>query len=199
MKVTEIKAQTRRARRFSVFVDGKYAFSLSEAGLLEQKLYVGQELEVSEVGQLKQAASDEKMYGLALRYVALRPRSNWEVSDYLKRKAATSALSDQIVNKLSSMDLLNDLKFARAWVESRRLLRPTSRRKLQQELRAKHVSNAVISQVLRADENDEREALRQLVAKKRARYPDRLKFMRYLVRQGFNYDAIKSILDEESV
>ena len=44
MKITDIKAQVRRAGRYSIFVDGKYAFSLSDTALLEQKLKLGQEL-----------------------------------------------------------------------------------------------------------------------------------------------------------
>ena len=39
-----------------------------------------------------------------------------------------------------------------------------------------------------------------MIAKKRSKYPDEQKFMQYLARQGFGYDAIKSALataDEE--
>src|SRR6266436_923247 len=134
MKVTAIKAQVKRAGRFSIFVDDKYSFSLSDTALLEHKLFVGRELDASEVKQLKQASSDDKLYGNVLRYVAMRPRSEWEIRSYLQRKNSPTALADQILNKLSVNGLVNDLKFAQAWVESRRLLRPTSKRKLQQEL-----------------------------------------------------------------
>jgi SOS response regulatory protein OraA/RecX len=63
------------------------------------------------------------------------------------------------------------------------------------ELQQKHVSSDVINQVLAEDETDERASLRELVAKKQARYPDRQKFMQYLARQGFSFDDIKSVLD----
>lgn len=196
MKITEIKAQARRAGRFSIFVDGKYSFSLSESGLLEHKLFVGMELDAPEVKKLKQASSDDKLYGHVLRFVAMRPRSEWEVRMYLKRKQAAPALAEQIFNKLSGFGLVDDTKFAEAWVASRRLLSPTSKRKLQQELRAKCVSDEAISRALAEDEPNERETLRQLVAKKRARYPDKLKLMQYLARQGFRYDDIKAVLEE---
>jgi regulatory protein len=79
MKVTEIKAQIKRAGRFSIFVDGKYSFSLSDLALLEQKVYVGQEVEASDVMKLKQISSDDKLYGNTLHYLAMRPRSEWEI------------------------------------------------------------------------------------------------------------------------
>lgn len=198
MKITEIKAQVKTAGRFSIFVDNKYAFSLSDTALLEQKLHIGQELDDKELKDLKQASDDDKAFGRALRYAVLRPRSEWEIRNYLQRKKATPALTDTILNKLTKLNMVDDAAFARSWVESRRLLRPTSKRKLQQELRAKRVGDEAINRALAEDEADEQEVLRALIAKKRPRYPDNLKLMQYLARQGFTYDDIKSALQNDT-
>jgi len=197
MKITAIKQQVKQKDRYSVFVDGKYAFSLSESALLDQKLMLNQELNERRLAELKQESTDDKMYGLALRYGAIRQRSEWEIRNYLERKKVSPALADVILNKLSKFGYIDDEKFARMWVENRRLLRPTSWRKLQQELRAKHVSNEAMEQALATDDIDEQQALRELIAKKRARYPDNLKLMQYLARQGFGYEDIKTALAEE--
>lgn len=196
MKITDIKAQVKTAGRFSIFVDGKYAFSLSDMALLEVRLHVGQEVDKEQVKALKQLSVDDKLYGMTLRYVGLRPRSEWEMRTYLQRKQASPALVNSILNKLSKDGLINDIKFAQAWVENRRLLRPTSKRKLQQELRAKRISDEVISQVLREDETDERQQLRTLATKRRSRYADDMKLMQYLVRQGFSYEDVKAVIAE---
>lgn len=197
MKVTEIKAQVKTAGRFSIFVDNKYAFSLSDTALLDRKLYIGQEIDEKQLKDLKQASDDDKAFGLALRYASLRPRSEWEIRSYLQRKKVTPALADKILNKLTDLNTVDDISFAKSWVESRRLLRPTSKRKLQQELRAKRVNDEAISQALSEDEADEQEILRALITKKRPRYPDDLKLMQYLARQGFKYDDIKSALQNK--
>lgn len=196
MKITAIKQQVKQKDRYSIFVNGKYAFSLSEGALLDARLTNGQELDDKQLKELKQQSADDKVLGLALRYVSIRMRSEWEIRSYLDRKKVSPALADIILNKLSEYGFVDDYKFAEAWVNNRRLLRPTSLRKLQQELRAKRVSSEVIEQVLTEDETDEQDILRELVAKKRARYPDRLKFMQYLARQGFGYEDIKRTLDE---
>lgn len=198
MKVTAIKRQVKQQGRYSIFVEGKYSFSLSEAALLESKLVLGQEMTPSEVKRLKQTSVDDKLYNQALRYVAMRPRSTWEMESYLQRKKATPLLSQQILSKLSNMDLLDDLSFARSWVSSRRLLKPVSRRRLIAELRQKHVPDAIAEEALAEDETDERDTLRELIARKRkqTKYQDDLKLMQYLARQGFNYDDIKSVLAE---
>jgi SOS response regulatory protein OraA/RecX len=64
------------------------------------------------------------------------------------------------------------------------------------ELRAKRISDDIISQILSEDETDERETLKTLIAKKRSRYPDDQKLMQYLARQGFEYDEIKAAMQE---
>jgi regulatory protein len=196
MKITAIRQQERRKERYSVYVDGKYIFSLSEGALLESKLASGQELTADQVKTYKQLSADDKVYGNALRYAAMRRRSRWEMESYLKRKEAPPAFAEQILNKLSDLGFVDDQAFAEAWVANRRLLRPTSRRKLQQELRAKRVSNDVIDKVLSEDQTSDLEELKAMVARKRrqAKYQDDTKLMQYLARQGFGYEDIKSVI-----
>lgn len=132
--------------------------------------------------------------------IARRPRSRWELEDYLRRKDSPAPLTEQILNKLSELGYVDDLKFAQLWVENRRLLRPTSRRRLIQELRQKRVPQEVIEEVLTEDETDELSVLREMVIKKRrqTKYQDDLKLMQYLARQGFSYGDIKTVLNEVS-
>jgi len=196
MKITNIKQQVKRTDRYSIFVDNKYAFSLSESGLIQSGLASGQELETAELKQLKKAAGLDKAYNQALRYVAMRPRSEWEIETYLQRKEVDKATAQEIIRRLRDLRLLSDLDFARAWVSNRRQLKSVSKRRLRLELKQKQVPEEVIDQALQEDETDERDALRALIAKKRARYPDRQKLIQYLARQGFNYDDIRSVLDE---
>jgi regulatory protein len=198
MKITNIKQQVKRTDRYSIFVDGKYAFSLSESALLSERLASGQELDESRLRELKETSGTDKAYGNALRYVAMRPRSIWELKTYLQRKDVDEPVAESITDRLKSVGLLSDEDFARAWVANRRLLKSVSKRKLRLELQQKRVPEKIIDQALQEDEVDERQTLRQLVEKKRGRYPDQVKFMQYLARQGFGYDDIKSVLQEEA-
>ncbi|HEY5668287.1 MAG TPA: RecX family transcriptional regulator [Candidatus Saccharimonadales bacterium] len=198
MKITNIKQQAKRSDRYSVYVDGKYSFSLSESELLGQGLASGQELDAQRLSELKEASGNDKAYGNALRYVALRPRSEWELRTYLKRKNVEEPVADTIMERLQRIGLLDDQAFATAWVTNRRLLKSVSKRRLALELKQKHVPETIIDQVLREDETDERDALRELVAKKRRKYTDQTKLMQYLARQGFGYDDIKTVLGEET-
>lgn len=200
MKITSIKQQVKRTDRYSIFVEGKYSFSLSENALLSSKLASGQELSKEEVREFKKISNEDKLYHQTLRYVAMRPRSRWEVEFYLDRKkGASPALIETILNKLSNIGLIDDVKIAKAFVADRRLLRPTSRRKMFAELKKKRVADEIIEQALGSEADDEQTALQEMIERKRrqTKYQDDLKLMQYLARQGFGYDDIKHALKKE--
>jgi len=197
VKITDIKQQVKRSDRYSIYVDGKYIFSLGESELLNTGLRINQEFTAEELENLKQTAILDKAYDRALNLISMRKRSQWEMRDYLKHKDYESDIIETILNKLSDNGYVDDRAFAKAWVNTRRLLKATSKRRLQQELRQKRVEDEIIKQVLEEDETDEHEVLRELVAKKRrqSRYQDNFKLMQYLARQGYNYGDIKAALE----
>lgn len=199
MKLTDIKQQVKRQDRYSIYVDGKYIFSFSENELINSGLKIGQELSEQELSGLKDQAVLDKAYDRTLNLISHRPRSEWELRDYMKRKGYDEDVASQTLSRLRKRGYVDDADFARRWVENRRLLKSTSKRRLSQELHQKHISDDIIRHVLEADETDERKVLRELIERKRkqTKYQDNLKLMQYLSRQGFNYDDIKSALSEE--
>jgi regulatory protein len=197
VKVTAIKRQIKQSARYSIYVDEKYSFSLSESELLDTKLLQGQEITAEQLENFQARAKAGKAFNQALELLAYRARSEWEIREYLKRKDYEPTLIDAAISKLAQYGYVDDRAFARQWVESRRLLKAASKRRLQQELRQKHIADEVVTIVLDESETDDRQALRQLIDKKRSRYPDKLKLMQYLMRQGYNYDDIKQALRDD--
>lgn len=201
MKITQVKQQVKRADRYSIYVDGKYSFSLGENEFLKLGLHSGQEITDEILEQYKDESSFGKWFDKTLNLLSFRLRSEWELQDYLRRKDCPPEIIDRILNKLSVNGYVNDKQFARRWVENRRLLKATSRRKLVAELKQKRIATNIIDAVLAEDKEvvDERQVLMELVEKKRARYADKTKLMQYLARQGYGYDDIKSVLLELDV
>lgn len=198
MKITDIKQQVKRQGRYSIFVEGKYSFSLSEPELMKSGIRIGRDYTEEELEELQNTALLDKAYMRTLDLLSRRARSEWELRDYLKRKDYDSPTADIILNKLSDKGYVDDYKFAKSWVETRHLLKSVSRRKLWQELKQKHISDDIINRVLDEDETDELETLKQLVMKKRTqtRYQDDQKLMAFLMRQGYKYDDVKTAMAE---
>lgn len=197
MKITAIKAQVKNPNRVSIYVDEKYAFSLNHAQLLDQRLKTGLELDQARLDELKHASEQGKAYDRALNYVMIRPRSIREMQQYARRKEWSPEDAQAIIDKLITRNYLNDRSFARAWVESRKLTKNYSVRKLRLELKQKGVAEETINEVLEGSAYNEQAALKAVIAKKQklSRYKnDPQKLMQYLARQGFSYDDIKSNL-----
>lgn len=200
MRITAIKAQIKNVERVSIHVDGKYAFSLTQSQLLEQKLFTGKEINQQDLEDLKAASDYGKLLERIMNYIMIRPRSVREVRDYLWRKKADPEMGQSIIDKLQARGYLNDANFAGSWVRARQLTKPVSKRRLGAELQSKGVSSELIEHAVNAEAYDEGQALREIIAKKRrqARYQDEQKLMQYLARQGFGYDLIKTTLAEMS-
>ncbi|MGZ6004608.1 MAG: regulatory protein RecX [Candidatus Saccharimonadales bacterium] len=198
MKISKIKRQVKRADRYAVYIDGKYVLSLGESELLKAGLRAGDELTKAELVKLKKRAGVDKALDATMRFVAIRPRSRWEIEVYLRRKGVDGDFKDEILNKLSDSGFIDDESFARSWVANRRLLKPVSKRRLIQELRVKRIDAAIIDKILAEDEVTDIASLEQLIAKKRGQYKDDLKFMQYLARQGYSYQDVKQALNQGS-
>lgn len=198
MRVTAIKKQIKNDARFSIFVDGEYVFSFSENGLLNSGLKIGLELDAEQVEALKKESDTDRLTAKVLNLLARRPRSKWEIEQYLKRKTNNKEEIEKILNALSKY--IDDEDFAQRWVDNRRLLKFVSKRKLELELRQKRIDNTIIQHVLGQDETDDYNVLKELIERKRsqARYQDDLKLAQYLHRQGFRYEDIKRALSEFS-
>jgi regulatory protein len=198
MKITDIKQQVKRQGRYSIYVDEKYSFSLSEGELLDIGIRIGQEYTAEEFEELKKKALLDKAFMRAYDQLSRRARSEWELRDYLKRKEYEPEVIDAIIEVLVEKGHIDDAKFAESWVRNRRLLKPMSKMRLRQELRQKRVADEVIFIALEEDEGSETDILKDLVNRKRqqTRYQDDIKLKQYLLRQGFRYDEIQTAMKE---
>jgi regulatory protein len=198
MKITSLKPQLKRADRFSVFIDHKYAFSLSSEELLDAKFYIGLEVSKIDLASFNKLAENSLVRAQCFRYLSYRLRSIWEIETYLKRKAYSPGLIKDTVDYLLDKKLINDQEFADRWIENRLLLKPTSINILKLELKQKRIKSEIIEQALAKHNIDELQIINQLIDKKRQqlKYQDNLKLMQLLARRGFSYDLIKRSLNQ---
>jgi regulatory protein len=191
MKVTALKVQARSAARVNVYLDGRFAFGLAK--IEAARLRLGQELDEAAVARLQQADEAEAVYERALRFLAVRPRSESEVRQRLRKQGAADGQVEAALDRLRRAGLVDDQAFAAYWVENRTAFRPKSRRVLEGELRRKGVGREEAAQAA-AGTNDA--ALAYAVAAKRAprlaalpAVDFRRKLTEFLMRRGFDYET----------
>lgn len=191
MKISAIKQQIKNPQRVSVFVDGKYSFSLSLDELAAQRIKRDQEVTEQDLKRLKKISTDGKFRQRALEWILVRPHSTREFKDYLIRKKAETEIINLLVEEFTTRGYLSDEEFARWFIELKQR-KNKSTKAIRSELFKKGIDRSMADQFLEHNETDE-EALREIIKKKssQSRYRDPIKLTRYLTSQGFDYSKIK--------
>jgi len=198
MQVTAIEKQRRR-QRANIYLDGRYAFSLSLELVAQAGLHEGDALSPQQVDSLRQADVRHQAQEAALRLLAYRPRSEAEMRQRLTRRGLPEEVVQETIARLRQQGLLSDAAFARFWVEARDQNSPRGRRLLWQELTAKGIGREITRQAIAAVAEEDA-ALR--AAEKKARhlqgqdYPVfRRRLGDFLLRRGFPYPTVRTTVE----
>jgi regulatory protein len=81
---------------------------------------------------------------LAARFLGTRPRTRWEVERRLRRARAAPDVIEATLARLDALGYVDDLAFARWWVEQRDRHAPRGRRMVEAELRQHGVPRDVV-------------------------------------------------------
>lgn len=124
-----------------------------------------------------------------LHFLSFRPRSTKEVTDFLVYKEFDRQLIESLIQEFTETGLVDDLKFATWWTDSRIHAADTGPRLVEAQLRAKGVSPDVIKQALHRDWlATTLAAVKRQIQKNHLVNPTReeqQKLMGALVRRGF--------------
>jgi regulatory protein len=194
--ITALQVQKKNPQRINVFINGEFAFGI--ARIVAAWLKVGQELSETKIAELKAQDENEKALQRALNLISYRPRSEAEVQNNLKKHQVPEETIHAVVARLRETGILNDQKFAEAWIENRATFRPRSRFALRMELKQKGVNEETIEEAL-ADVDDEVQAYEAAQKKARQlRNKEEQEFKRklfgFLARRGFNYDVASPVV-----
>jgi len=196
MKITSIKQQVKNPERVSIFVDGKYEFSLSLDELVKYKLKNDAELDKADIKKFKKISADGKLRARALEWLINRPHSEREFRDYLYKKKVEPEQIESLVGEMTEKGYLDNAKFV-AWFTELQARRGKSDRAIRAELFKKGIGREEAEEAVPRNAGDEIERLKAMVEKKQklSRYKDDpQKLAKYLTSQGFSWQDIKQQL-----
>lgn len=201
--ITSVEPQKKNRKRYSIFVDGEFACGLDREVLLDHPVHEGDEITGDDIAFLENEDGAVRARTHALSLISYRMRSVKELRDRLKRKKYRDELIERTVSRLQQIGLLDDRKFADAYVHARLTQRPAARRVIEQELCGRGIAAGIIAEVLAEQYPVEHEAsiARDLAAgKSRQLRGDPIKASKrlsdYLLRRGFSWDIIRPLRDE---
>ncbi len=194
-EITELIIQKKNKQRVNVFLNDKYAFALDI--MQAASLHCGQKLTNEKISELK----TEDEYNMALnssfRFLGHRARSIKEIEIYLTGKDFSDDIIQKVIKKLLDEKYLDDIDFARMWIESRTKFNPKGAWALRFELRQKGVVDSIIENTL--FEHDDNKAAWDAIQKKLSLWKNlepenfRKKLYTFLSNRGFNYETTTDI------
>lgn len=148
------------------------------------------------------ARSEEATHASAMRIISIRPHSAFELRRKLLAKGADRATADRVVDRLAGVDLINDGRFARDYVEFAFSRKSWGMRKVRAGLMERGIDRAVIEDTLGTPDaaEMEREGARRFVDKQ-IRDGDLSaehirKISGKLVARGFGWDVVSRVIKD---
>jgi regulatory protein len=197
LTITKLEHQIKNPGRVNVYLNGEFAFGISLA--IAPWLEEGAEISPQRVKDLQNQDETERAYLRALNYLSYRNRSEEEIRKNLRKHQIAEEHIDSVLERLRQASLVDDLVFAREWVENRCKHKPRGKRALSSELYQKGIKSQIIDDVL--GELDEEALAMQLARQKLPKLEtlDRSSFQKklsgFLSRRGFPYGISKEVIN----
>lgn len=213
-KITEVVPQKKNPRRFNIFLDGEFAFGADEDLVVNRRLVVGKIISPEELERILFEAEVGKLMERMYRWFSLRQHSEKEVRNYfriknqelkIKEKEQVSQLAvDVLVENLKKKGMVDDLEFAKAWVEARRKSKQKGIRSIKAELFQKGIDKEIIEEVISGQVTgySEEELAKQALGKKMKYWKNlasqefKRKAYEFLTRKGFEYEVVKEVVSK---
>lgn len=196
MTVTNIEQQKHHPERYSVWIDGEFAFGLILADIQYFKLEEGKKISEEKYEFIVESLVYIKAQDAALKYLAYRLRSEKEIKEKLREADYGSDVIERVLAFLRKYDYVNDRDYCDRYIRESMNLRPKGSHLLRYELRQKGISDTLIDVALEESGLDEVEGAMRLLEKKLKDVSDipekdYRRAVSMLQRRGYSYDIIK--------
>ena len=202
--ITKITQQKSRPTRRNIFLDGRFAFGCGDVTVARYRLQPGLELSHEQTREIEFGEVKAECFNSATQLLAQRLHSRAELFRKLRRHEWGDGVVEAVIDDLTHMGYVDDARFAVAKAESAAKHKQHGRKRAFLELIRCGVKGDVAEKALNEvyKENDPALIARELAMKQAPRLkqlaPDvaRRRLAGMLQRRGFEYEAIRPVIDE---
>ena len=197
MTVTKIEQQKKDKSRYSVYIDGEFAFGLIMEDILYFKLREGQEISDETYEYIMDTTLYIKAQDTAVRYLGYKMRTKREVENKLKEYEFPDSIILRVIEFLEKYEYVDDRNYCRKYIKETMKLRPKGIFLIKKELRERGAADNIIEEAISEAEIDEQPLAEALLERKYEDFAnmDHKELARVygcLQRKGFSYGVIKA-------
>ncbi len=199
MKITDIQKQKHNSKRYSIFIDGEFAFGLDEIDVLYYKLLNTSEISEEKLNYIKENVLFSKARDTAVKYLSFKSRTKKEIVLKLEEKDYPKDIIEKVIKLLEKYNYINDYNYAGSFLRDKFNLNGFGIERIKYELKQKGISEEITQKVIEDNPLNETEKAAELVRRKYGEYnfdiKERRKIAGFLQRRGFSYDTTKAVFD----
>ncbi|QVI37511.1 recombination regulator RecX [Lacticaseibacillus casei] len=200
-QITKITAQKRRGR-YNIFLDGEYAFPVSETTLVNYQLAKGMTLTPAEEAQIKDSEVVAMGLEIGLNYINHQSRTRHEVKERLAKEEFPEDVISQILQRLTELGFLNDAEYVQRYLEANSKMGEAGPRMVRHKLEQKGIAADLLTEQLAAipsttwTEAAVRAGQKNLRHHQNRAFKDQLQRLRVaLIQKGFDEATIAAAIE----
>ncbi|MBR2725784.1 RecX family transcriptional regulator [Candidatus Saccharibacteria bacterium] len=227
MIISDLKSGVKNPNRVNVYVDGRYAFSLDVAQVVDLKIKSGLVITPEKKAEYEKASQYGKVYQRALEWALIRPRSKQELKEYLRRNKYKAEMKErqkewqegreneqQVKRKKNKSsregeeydfsELICERLVERGYVDDRKFAeyyvenRFVKKGVSKKRLMMELMKKGVSREIIEEVVNGRDDTEEILkIIAKKRNKYDDEKLIQYLCRQGFPYEMVKNLVEEK--
>lgn len=197
-EITNLEVQKKDDRRVNLYLDDKFYAGVSIELVMKHHLKKGMEIGKDELDELVLEDEKGKALDKAVKYISSTLKTTRQIRDYLKKKEYNPQTIDYVIEKMQEYKYLDDESYAKAFIST--YSGKYGKLKLISALKSKGVSDNIIDNVLSSEdlkmENSIENTANKYLKNKPRTSETYMKLSRFLYSRGYEYDDIKSLINE---
>lgn len=193
----------RRSECYEIVLEDGNKILLHEDLILKYELLLKKEIDSFQIDKLLKEQNNYIAYDKAIKYIARRMRSTYEIRVYLEKLEVDNNVIDEIIEKLINQGYLNDKEYSFAYVKDRINLSNDGPYKIINNLKQNKISDDIINLSINIFDNDlQYEKINKLISKQiksnnsKSSYMLKQKIITNLINLGYDRGIIISVLNE---
>ena len=203
-KILSIKRSNRYNDRIIVKLDDKSVFRVPEDAFILNPFHVGETVTVDEIEDYDDKMRLQEAKDAAFKLLSFRMRSIAEMRKRLKEKSFSQIEVDQVIDKLTKLNYLNDVEFGKAFVREKIKNKKIGPKAIKSELFPHQLSSDFVDELIESvykkyKINDlitfhlKRKKIKKNTQMNKS---DLSRLNNYLLRKGFEWDNINGLYVE---
>ena len=203
MTITSIEQAKKRMERVNIFLDNEFWVGLDKNQLIDLRIHKGLAISEQEKKSIEEASGFYKLIEKAVNFTIIRPRSKFEIYQYLTlKKEVEEETANKVTEYLEEKKFLSDDYFADWYIKTRTSIGFHGNNKIYAELLKKGISKTIIKKYFAENVQDNSEKIIKLYEKiqnqikAKSQIEKKYKIYQRILSRGFTFSEVDQALKE---